>query len=226
VVAPLTRRARKRLALAALAPALGLAALGSPPDGASAGERLHFSANLVGRGAVDCAHPTAPRTLIGAVARAGHDSLVVDSRSPLADGSALPNAFTVVAPGFPGFDRYLAPGAFVRIDLEVRRQGGCAERILIQSLDAWDGQPSPSRRSVFFAGNDGLWEPFPQAPFQLTRSPVDCARIAAVARSDGRTLEVHTLSAPPSGRPCRDGAWSYWIASGIASGSASAPPGS
>jgi hypothetical protein len=223
VVAPLTRRFRSRLALAATL--LGIAALDSPPDGASAGERLHFSASLVGRGAVDCAHPTAPRVLIGAVARAGHDSLVVDSRSPLADGSALPNAFTVAAPGFPGFDRYLAPGAFVRIDLEVRRASGCAERILIQSLDVWDGQPSPSRRSVFFAGNDGLWEPFPEAPFELTRSPVDCARIAAVARSagaDAKLLEVHTLSAPPSGRPCRDGAWSYWIASGIAS----APPGS
>jgi len=222
VVAPLTRRTRKRLAFAALPVAIGLAALGSPPDRASAGERLHFSASLVGRGAVDCAHPTAPQTLIGAVARAAHDSLVVDSRSPLADGSALPNAVTVVAPGFPGFDRYLAPGAFVRVDLEVRRQGGCAERILIQSLDAWDGQPSPSRRRFLFAGNDGLWEPFPQAPFQLTRSPADCSQIAAAARSDGESLEVHTLSAPPRGRPRRDGAWSYWIASGIAS----APPGS
>jgi hypothetical protein len=205
----LTSHLRSRLALAA---ALGAGALLGLHQRAAA-DRLHFSAQVLGSGEVDCAHAVAPRALIGAVARAGHDTFVIDSRSPLADGSALPSTFTIVAPGFPGFARYLAPGAFVHIELEVRRGDSCAQRILIRSLAAWEGQPSPSRHSFFFACNDGLREPFADAPFRVTRPTSDCGRIEAATRSDGRALEVHTLSAPAGTIPCRDQAWSYWVAS-------------
>src|SRR5262249_20567197 len=106
-VAPLTGRGRRRLACLALASALALA-------GAGADARVRIAARWIGVGNLDCVHGTVPRTLLGAVARAGPDALVLDSRSPLENGSALLNTVTVVAPGFPGFDRYLLPGDFVR----------------------------------------------------------------------------------------------------------------
>jgi len=190
------------------------------PAGATGG-RLRVSAQVIGVGAVDCAHGTGPRALIGAVARAGSDTFVLDSRAPLENGSALLSTFTVAAPGFPGFDRYLTTGAFVRVDLEIRpaHPGACAARVLVQSLSAWQGQPSPSRSKFFFAGNDGLWEPFAAAPFMIARSKADCAGLAASARDGGKAIPIHTLSAPASAKPCRDDAWSYWIASALDSAS-------
>lgn len=188
--------------------------LGSQPPSTAAG-RLRISARLLGTGAADCAHGTSGVwKLIGAVARAGQTTLVLDSRSPLENGSALLNTFTVVAPGFPGFDHYLVPADFAQVDLEIRQagEGACATRILIQSLGAWEGQPSPRQRSFFFAGNDGLWEPFATAPFTVTRSKTDCTRIAAAARPEGQPLAVHLLGAPGSAAPCHDEGWSYWIA--------------
>ncbi len=205
---------KRTLSGVALAVLLCVVAASSTQPRPCDGERLHFWANLVGVGAIDCAHGgTGVQSIVGSVARAGRDSFVIDTRSPLADGSSEPNTFTVIAPGFSGFDRYMTTDALVRIVLEVRHDRHCAQRILIQSVSAWTGQASPVAAEFFFEGNDGILEPFAAAPFAIRQVKLDRTRFDVVTKGGGGPVLVRILTAPVSGAGEDANAWSYWIAS-------------
>lgn len=176
--------------------------------------RMILSANLIGIGTVDCTHgPAGVRAIVGAVARAHGDTFTIDTRSPLADGSAEPQTFQVTAPGFVGFDRYLLPDAFVRVTFGVHRDGHCALRILVESVKQWEGAPSPVKPAVFFAANSQMLEPFAAAPFTVQPSRTDRTRLDVIAKSDGKPLAPQIVAAPTAPACADPQAWSYWVAS-------------
>jgi hypothetical protein len=209
VVAPPTTT----LSMCTLCVALCLAAACASASAKDTG-RMILSANLIGIGPVDCAHgPAGVRTILGAVNRARGDTFTINTRSPLADGSAEPQVFHVTVPGFVGFDRYLLPDAFVRVTFGVHRDGHCALRILIESVGQWDGVPSPVEAAFFFSANSQMLEPFAAAPFTVQPSRRDCTRLDVIAKSDGKPLAPQIVAAPTASACADQQAWSYWVAS-------------
>jgi hypothetical protein len=167
------------------------------------------------------------------VARGG--TLSLETCPPTADCSTpRPVSVDVDAAGFPGFERLVPLNGFVRVSFEVRHGEPCRQRMLIEGLASWEGEPNPAGEGdVFhFAGTDGFAEPVPGAPFSCRLCPggvqgairlrgggspellVPSGTVREWRRSPSHRWRVRSLRAGACGRP--EG-WAYWVAGSLRS---------
>jgi hypothetical protein len=206
-----------RLALAACA-CFALRAAAGPP------ERFAFVAKTE-RGVYDCARASGAsgsETLFGEVTRADADTLQLDLCAPTADCNAPRLATVTVRAAGVQLDRWATRGTYVRVELELVREGGgaCRQRLLVASVDRWMGDANRGSR-FFFAGHEAA-EPFADAPFR--RAPGRCAdalALASTSASGGRLqlTVARTVEGDVSGERwaarllrCDGDRASYWVA--------------
>src|SRR5262249_52524955 len=124
------------------------------------------------QGRVSCESPGS-QDVIGSTLRAGPNALVLDLCLPTQDCSKPIRAeFLVTAPGFAGFQQYLAPASFVRVNIAIEpRATGCAQRMTVAGVGSWLGARNPSGRGdqFYFAAGAGATETLGPVPFQLLR---------------------------------------------------------
>jgi hypothetical protein len=154
----------------------------------------------------------------GSVLRADGKSFVLDLCLPTQECSApIPAEISVDAPGFGGFSRYLAAGAFVHVNAGFEVQEGvCARQITVSSVASWMGARNPSGRGdelYFKAGDnarDGLLRPCVEGAGTLGVAAGEkrlTLRAGAPRAASGFTARLLRTGACDSAR-----GWSYWIA--------------
>ncbi len=175
------------------------------------------------RGRLSCESPGRLEAT-GSVMRAGASAFALDLCLPTQECSQPIRAeFSVTAPGFAGFDRYLLPAAFVRVNLAIeRRDGGCSQRITVSGVASWVGARNPAGRGdeFFLAAADGSTEALGNVPFYSTRcaggsktlglgagNARSTLRAGVSLRMDGLTGRLLTAGECNSAR-----GWTYWVA--------------
>ncbi len=170
-------------------------------------------------------------TILGSVIEAGSQRFVLDQCLPTQDcQKVVPAAFSLSAPGFIGFQRYLAKDGFVRVELDIRTTGEvCEERVMVSAMGKWLGAPNPTGEAdrFYFAFGAQNTLAFPDSAFTIERCPqgkhllrlrtrAGLAHDAAPGESlwkvsdrDTWTVNLLTLGSCTS-----DAKWSYWVAGG------------
>lgn len=98
----------------------------------------------------------------------------LDSCSPAADCTTLSSKLGISAPGLA---TDVPEGTYVRVHIAIDLfKGGCAQRIQIKNLPAWDGVPNPIMpgEHLWFLGVEGGVGAFADTPFMATPEPLGC----------------------------------------------------
>jgi hypothetical protein len=196
------------------------------PDGPN--QALEFSAasaaDTFGCGRPGGSTPAGGISVTGAVTAVGRDELRADACPPTADCSA-PRAwrFTLRAPGLSALDEYLVKGAFVRVAFEVHGGPACRQRVLIEAVPRWEGEPDPAggESALFLAAADGFVAAPSGAPFTVRAcapgAPAASLEVAAAGRRVA-AARGHSVSwTPASGE--------RWSAGTVRAGGCDDPPG-
>lgn len=193
--------------------------------GAAAGIRV---AAKTPKGIVSCESP-GRLELTGSLMEAGAQSFALDLCLPTQDCNAPIGAeFSVAAPGFAGFQRYLKPATFVQVSIAVEKlDGTCAQQMTVASIASWAGDRNPSGGGDelrFAAAEDANGRPG-RAWYEATRCADGGGTLSLtvhgthVALRAGAAREftaggnarwsARLLSAGACGSPR---GWSYWVA--------------
>ena len=109
--------------------------------------------------------------LEGQIVQVTGDGFMLDSCPPNADCIPMLSRFSM-----PGSYPFLPMGSYVTVYFEVQQPWGCYQRILINSLPVWGGEPNPNGggKDMIFAAADGTIETFPASPFSIDKFGLNC----------------------------------------------------
>jgi len=178
-----------------------------------------------------CSQPGSA-TILGSVVEAGSQRFVLDQCLPTQDcQKVVPAVFSLSAPRFIGFQRYLAKNGFVRVHLDIRTIGRvCEERLLVSAMGKWLGAPNPTGEAdrFYFASGAQTTRTFPDSAFTIERCPQGKHLLRLRSRAGhahdatpGESLwqvsdrEKWTVNLLTLGSCNSDSTWSYWIADAV-----------